>query len=278
MSAQPGWYDAGVAGQQRWWDGTRWTEHVRAATAAPVMPPQAPAAVQPPMGWYPVPGTSDVRWWDGKAWAPHRLREGRSRADGFAIEPANVGWGLGICFIALGMSQLSLQSISGQPFFAITPYLFFITGIIWLIGGLRAAQLAKLPAPSTAPVLDASVRPLPGEVEGPGAGWYPVTGQITRWWTGAQWSLYIAEKHGVRPTHSGRRGYRTSMSIGWALVALGALGAIGGLLLMGAVGPWGGMMIVVPAVILGLAGGAVVLTVYLRRFALILPEQPPQPA
>ena len=25
----PGWYSAGVAGQERWWSGTEWTEYVR---------------------------------------------------------------------------------------------------------------------------------------------------------------------------------------------------------------------------------------------------------
>lgn len=25
----PGWYDAGVPAQQRWWNGVEWTEHVR---------------------------------------------------------------------------------------------------------------------------------------------------------------------------------------------------------------------------------------------------------
>jgi len=25
----PGWYSGGVSGEERWWDGTRWTEHSR---------------------------------------------------------------------------------------------------------------------------------------------------------------------------------------------------------------------------------------------------------
>ena len=29
----PGWYSAGAAGEERWWDGTRWTEHRRPLTA-----------------------------------------------------------------------------------------------------------------------------------------------------------------------------------------------------------------------------------------------------
>jgi hypothetical protein len=44
--AQPGWYPdpSGPAGQQRWWDGTRWTEHLQPAPGAgPTTPPPAPA-------------------------------------------------------------------------------------------------------------------------------------------------------------------------------------------------------------------------------------------
>jgi hypothetical protein len=42
--AQPGWYadPSGPPGQQRWWDGTRWTEHLQLAPgdAPPAVPPQ----------------------------------------------------------------------------------------------------------------------------------------------------------------------------------------------------------------------------------------------
>lgn len=44
--AQPGWYPdpSGPAGQQRWWDGTRWTEHLQLAPGA------APAGAPPKSG------------------------------------------------------------------------------------------------------------------------------------------------------------------------------------------------------------------------------------
>lgn len=56
-AAAAGWYPAGVEGQERYWDGSAWTDHVRplvVATAA--------------AGWYPggVPG--EERYWDGAAW------------------------------------------------------------------------------------------------------------------------------------------------------------------------------------------------------------------
>ncbi len=49
MSATPpGWYDDGH-GAQRWWDGTRWTEHVQPPAPEPAAAPaaQAPAAPAP---------------------------------------------------------------------------------------------------------------------------------------------------------------------------------------------------------------------------------------
>jgi hypothetical protein len=42
--AQPGWYPDpnGPPGQQRWWDGTRWTEHLQPAPGAGPTPGAAP--------------------------------------------------------------------------------------------------------------------------------------------------------------------------------------------------------------------------------------------
>ena len=44
QQSQPGWYPDpnGPAGQQRWWDGTRWTEHVQQGQAASA--PRAPTS------------------------------------------------------------------------------------------------------------------------------------------------------------------------------------------------------------------------------------------
>jgi uncharacterized protein len=42
QSPAPGWYpDPSVPGAQRWWDGTRWTEHSSAPQPAPVQRPTA---------------------------------------------------------------------------------------------------------------------------------------------------------------------------------------------------------------------------------------------
>lgn len=269
MSAQPGWYDAGVPGQQRWWDGVQWTPHVQASQNPP-MPVQSA-----PMGWFPVPGTSDVRWWDGTGWTPYRLRDGKPRPDAFAIEPAGTGIALGAAFLVLGVTQLSTYNFTGQAFFAVTPALFFLSGVLWLIGGMYVTRLKKLPTPSTTAVLDPRTLPLAGEVEGPSAGWYPVAGTVRRWWTGVRWSEYIGQKIGVRPTHSGARGYRIGMGVGWGITGLGALGTVLGFALIFALDGWIAAAIIVPSVVFALAGGAVLLSVHLRRYTLIIPPQPP---
>jgi len=296
MNAEPGWYDAGVAGAQRWWDGTQWTDHQRAVPqqiqpqATQIQPqasqpqqhavqPQqqyaAPVAQRAPMGWFPVVGTADVRWWDGSGWTPHRLRDGKPRPDAYATEPASTSVTLGIVFIVLAIVQLNNYRLSGQSFLALTPVLFSITGIIWLIGGIRVSQLKKLAAPSTAPVFDPVTRPLPGEAEGPDAGWFPVSGQVTRWWTGTRWSEYISQKVGVRPTHSGARAYRLSMALAWVFAGLGVLGMLIGFTLMATMPAWAGAVILVPSVIVVIVGAILLPVVYSRRYTMILPPKAP---
>lgn len=282
VSAQPGWYDAGVPGQERWWDGTQWTAHERAVPGVtpvgmqPVQPQYgAPVALAAPMGWFPVVGTADVRWWDGTTWTPYRIRDRRVRADAFNFEPGKQGVLLGSLFIGLGIVQFLNYSRLDSNVFSITPSFFVIAGVVWLIGGFQVNQLKKLPAPSTVPIFDALTRPLPGEAEGAAAGWYPVSGKITRWWTGTQWSPYIAQKLGVRPTHFGPRSYRNAMILGAIFVGLGVLGAVLGFTLMGALGTFGGLVIAIPALVFALVGGLVLLTVYLRRYTLLIPPHPP---
>lgn len=57
----PGWYDDGQ-GNQRWFDGTQWTDHVQPAAAAPPATPAAPATPEPPAAppSSPPPSSADV--------------------------------------------------------------------------------------------------------------------------------------------------------------------------------------------------------------------------
>lgn len=267
MNAQPGWYDAGVPEREHWWDGTQWTAHEREIAAARFLP----------MGWYPVPGTSDVRWWDGAGWTPHHIRDGEPRPDTFAIEPPSTGLALGIAFIVLGLSQVTAYSLVGQVTLIASSAIFFVTGAIWLICGVHGTQVHKLAAPQTTPVYDASIRPLPGEADSQNAGWYPVFGQVTRWWTGTQWSSYIAHRSGVRPIYGGPRGYAIVMVVGWVLVGLGALAVLFGFAMIGPLGIVIAIIIIACAGVLVLMGGLVLLLMWMRRYMMILPPQPPPP-
>lgn len=268
MSAPQGWYDAGTPGAQRWWDGVQWTAHERAA---------APATLS--MGWYPVPGTTDVRWWDGVMWTPYRVRAGKPRPDWLAIEPPAMGVVLGILFSALAMLQLFSALISRSPGNFVFPVLLLSAAVIWFVGAAYSSGVRKLPAPQSAPIVDAVVQPLPGEVEGPGAGWYPMTRQVSRWWTGSRWTWYIGMKFGPRPGHAGPRGYLASMIVGWCVAALAVIGVIvavvGGVM---AQSPVTGFMIVfgiMIAVVMGGLGAFTLLLTRSRRNALLLPTTPP---
>jgi hypothetical protein len=67
----PGWYpDPDNQAQQRYWDGSRWTEDRIAAAPPPAPPSDAP----PPAGWYPDPEgePETVRYWDGTRWTEDR--------------------------------------------------------------------------------------------------------------------------------------------------------------------------------------------------------------
>ena len=271
MSVPAGWYDAGAPGRQRWWDGIQWTAHER---GAPVIAPSS--------GWYRVPGTSDVRWWDGATWTPYRVRDGRPKPDVFAIEPAVTGIVLGIVFLVLAAMQMLFGALSRSSLFPWAAVVMAAAGAVWLIGGITTNGLRRLPAPQGAPFVEAVVRPLPGDVEGPGAGWYPVTGQAGRWWTGARWSWYVGMRIGVRPGHFGPRSHLISMVAGWVIAAVALVGLVLGALGIGlavsgeeAIGAFLGILgILFSLVFAGLALFVLLLT-RARRYAMVLPEGPP---
>ncbi len=78
-SAEAGWYDDGT-GRQRWWDGSRWTEHYvdlreRDVELRSDAVPSAPNAA----GWY-DDGRGRQRWWDGTRWTEASRFSGEERA------------------------------------------------------------------------------------------------------------------------------------------------------------------------------------------------------
>ncbi|GAA1914138.1 hypothetical protein GCM10009775_03480 [Microbacterium aoyamense] len=80
-SAEAGWYDDGT-GKQRWWDGSRWTEHyvdfrerdleLHTDAAAPSVGSGTVA------GWY-DDGRGRERWWDGARWTERTRFSGEER-------------------------------------------------------------------------------------------------------------------------------------------------------------------------------------------------------
>jgi sporulation protein YlmC with PRC-barrel domain len=81
----PGWHsDPSGRYEHRYWDGSRWTQHVgtggRQGIDGPVIPSAAPRAiaVRPAAGWYPDPaGRGGHRYWDGIRWTDHAQAGGR---------------------------------------------------------------------------------------------------------------------------------------------------------------------------------------------------------
>jgi len=81
-AAEAGWYDDGT-GRQRWWDGSRWTQHyvdfaerdleLHTDSAAPAVSAATDA------GWY-DDGRGRERWWDGTRWTSSSRFSGQERS------------------------------------------------------------------------------------------------------------------------------------------------------------------------------------------------------
>ncbi|MFE6735829.1 DUF2510 domain-containing protein [Microbacterium sp. NPDC057650] len=272
MAAAPGWYPAGEPGRERWWDGVQWTAYERDAVASAVQTATLP---QPSaVGWYALPTSGEPRWWDGQDWTVYRVKNGRPGADAFVIEPAPIGWVLGGLMLLGGL--LTLLGTLEDPFLLVISVPCLVLGTLVLVGSAKDVARRKLPAPSTAPLADGILRPLPGEVEAEGAGWKPVSStQVYRWWTGARWATYAMDRGKVRPTHTGPRAYVSAMIL-FALLAALALGLIGTAVVLGAAGDEEATpMTIVLGVLLLILSGFMAVSVWLRRYALILPKAAP---
>lgn len=252
MNAQPGWYDAGVPGRERWWDGTQWSAHERPTpTAFPAAPPAPatpqtfaapqPAPVQvataygaptgPAPGWYAMPGADEVRWWEGRWWTMFRIRAGRPGNDAFGAEQPSIALGLGVVFLVLGGAQFALSVRTGSfgPGFPL-----LVLGVLWILAGAQGSALRRKPAPTTAPLHPDVAAPFVGQQDGVGAGWYRVHRRASRWWTGTRWAPYVFfdRWNGIRPTLHGPRTVRTTRIVAWVLAGLGVIGLVGGILLL----------------------------------------------
>lgn len=95
MTTPPGWYDDGH-GQQRWWDGTAWTDHVQA--------PQA--SEQPASAAYPTQPTA--------AWGQQPVYGAQPATNGLAIASLILSLvGFGVVGVVLG--HIGLHQIKTRP-------------------------------------------------------------------------------------------------------------------------------------------------------------------
>ncbi|AJT42189.1 DUF2510 domain-containing protein [Psychromicrobium lacuslunae] len=274
MSAAPGWYDAGTPGRLRWWDGTQWTEHESVAQSGPATPVP---------GWYQTRNGS-VRWWDGHFWTGMRFRKGVPGTDWAAIEQPSLAWGLGVFFLFLAAAQFGLGALTRS--FSINGLTTFLLAVLWLAMAAQTTAVRRTPSPTGEPLVADLVRPLPGEQEAPGSGWYPVARNDThRWWTGQRWAQYTSNRFGIRPSFHGRQAYRRYLVVIAVIGAIALISAILGLvfLSLGSSAEPRGLSTVLGISLL--AGGVLFLilsSVLLamrknQRNVLLLPPAPPQP-
>jgi len=231
--------------------------------------------MEKPAAWY-AQGNG-LRWWDGTRWTGMRVRDGRPGVDWITAEnPAPLFVSSTLFFVA-GAMYFFLTAFT--PSYALIGVLFVGLAVFWFLGALHTRRIAALPAPAAAPVVVDAVRPLPGEEEGPGAGWYSVSPTVGRWWTGARWSPYTWTRFGIRPTFHGARSLRALRWVEGVFIGLGALAVIVGIVVVSAAAdavatPIGVIVIVAGAVAL-LVGALLLALSPMSKRTLVAPAGPP---
>jgi len=233
--------------------------------------------MEKPAAWYDQ--GEGLRWWDGSRWTGMRVKDGRPGVDWITAEkPAMVFVSSGVFFFA-GAVHLALAVMF--PLYLVSGSLFIAVAVFWLVGGLHVRRLARTPAPTTPPVVEDILRPLPGEQEGPGAGWFPVSSTVGRWWSGTRWSSYTWTRFGIRPTFHGERSFRTLLGVAWGFVGLGALVVVAGIVVVAvaieAMATGIGVILIVIGAVLLLLGVLLLALSPISRRTLVVPSTPPPP-
>jgi len=270
----------------RWWDGVQWTAHeapvqpaVQQAVQVPAQQAVQPATPQSAPGWYPT-ADGRLRWWDGTRWTGMRVKDGEPGIDWATTEQPTLAWVFGGVFLALALAQFSLAALGGLP--PVNGVLMLAIAVLWFAIAVQGAKVRRIPVPhGTAPVVIDAVRPLPGEQEGIGAGWYPVGSRTTRWWTGTRWSQYTGTQHGLRPTFHGARGFRNYLIVCWVIAGIGVIAALVGIVMLVVVGDDTvgfavGLVVLIGGILFAVLSGVLLLVSGVQRRLLLLPEHPPK--
>ena len=230
-----------------------------------------------PAAWY-AQGEG-LRWWDGARWTGMRVKDGRPGVDWITADRPTPLFVSSALFFVAGAIHLFL--VVFNPFSLVTASLFLGLSFFWLFGALHVRRVLQFPAPTTAPVVLDILRPLPGEQEGPGAGWFPVSSTVGRWWTGTRWSQYTWTRSGIRPTFHGARSFRTLLWVEGGFVGLGALVVVAGIVVMAlaseAMATGVGVIVIVVGAVLLLLGVLLLALSPISRRPLVIPSAPPAP-
>lgn len=213
-----------------------------------------------------------------------RTKDGVPGTDWANVEQVGFAWAMGVVFLALGGTQLSLALMSPSVSFSAVPTL--LLAVLWFAIAAQTTAIVRIPAPTSAPLMLDVFRPLPGEQEGAGAGWYPITASTTRWWTGTRWSQYTHARFGIRPTFHAEK-TRTTMRrmiigifvLAAAVVVAGIIGIVVGSL-HGTDDLWTpiGWTLAVGGVVFAGAGGLIAAMMATQVRLLFPPNEPPRVA
>ncbi|MDF2990073.1 MAG: hypothetical protein K0S37_587 [Microbacterium sp.] len=230
-----------------------------------------------PAAWY-AQGDG-LRWWDGARWTGMRVADGKPGVDWITADNAVPLFVSSALFFVAGAVHLCLAAFS--PTSLLSGALFVALALFWLFGAMHVRRIAKLPAPSGEPVVIDAVRPLPGEQEGPGAGWFPVSSTVGRWWTGTRWSQYTWTRFGIRPTFHGARSFRILLWMASAFIAVGVIALVTGIVVVkAATDPTAtgiGVVVIVAGSVLLVIGLLFLALSPISKRPLVIPSSPPAP-
>jgi hypothetical protein len=195
---------------------------------------------------------------------------------GFMLSRGGLGGLYGLLVMAV------IHSLIGV---LVTVVLGALLGACWLVIAVQVLRVRHTPVPASRALVIDAVRPLPGEREGSAAGWYPMSSQVTRWWTGTRWAQYTGTWHGISPTFTGVRALHNLVRTAWVVAGVAGAGMVASvvLLIVGAIADdYGettryGVKAIVASVVFGGYAAFVFALTRVNRRRLVSPAYPPIP-